>query len=159
MTGAIEIRPATADDVLFMEDTIWEALKVFPNLLHHMGIEAAKKQNQEYWQTWLNNSDPAFIATDSCGKRLGVLTLRPNYYDIPGSSWRIGLSIGAEFRRQGIGKKLLEFAAQYGQKQRASYLNLFVDPSNAAAISLYKKMKFKVVGNKNSLIEMRRDIS
>jgi GNAT superfamily N-acetyltransferase len=155
-TQLVIIREATSNDASFLRDTIWEALQSSPQLIHHLGIETLQKNHDLYWQQWIQNPDPAFIAIDSSDEPLGVLTLRPNVNETPGISLRLGIAVVDRFRRQGIGTKLMEYAINYASDRQMIYLNLFVDPTNNAAISFYKKIGFTIVGNYDDLFEMRK---
>jgi ribosomal protein S18 acetylase RimI-like enzyme len=155
-TQLIIIRDATSNDVSFMREMIWEALQSSPQLIQRLGIETLKKNNEQYWTRWIQNPDLAFIAINSAGKPLGVLTLRPNSNETPEISWRLGIAVVDRFRRQGIGTKLMEYAIRYASDRQMSYLNLFVDPTNTSAISFYKHIGFTIVGNYDDLFEMRK---
>jgi GNAT superfamily N-acetyltransferase len=157
-TQLIIIRDATSNDVSFLRGMIWEALQSSPQLIHHLGIETLQKNNDKYWKQWIQNSDPAFIAINSSDEPLGVLTLRPNSNETPGISLRLGIAVVDRFRRQGIGTKLMEYAIGYASDRQMIYLNLFVDPTNTAAISFYKQIGFTIIGNYEGLFEMRKYI-
>jgi GNAT superfamily N-acetyltransferase len=157
-TQPITIRNATVNDVSFLRDMIWEALQSSPQLLNRLGIETLQKNHEQYWTDWIENPDPAFLVINSSGEPLGALTLRPNSNQTPGISWRIGIAVVNQVRRQGIGKKLMEYAICYARDRGMRYLNLFVDPANTAAISFYEHVGFTTVGSNDDLLEMWKDL-
>lgn len=57
----------------------------------------------------------------------------------------LNLAIHSEFRRQGLGKKLIEYAVNLAQTRGIRWATLEVRQSNHPAITLYKKMGFKSV--------------
>lgn len=54
----------------------------------------------------------------------------------------IDIAVHPEFRRRGIGKKLMEFLIEKSSAAGAKKIFLEVRPSNTPAIALYKKMGF-----------------
>ena len=62
----------------------------------------------------------------------------------------LNLGVSHEQQRQGIGRKLLEYALNYAKQQGIGIAYLEVRRSNARAISLYRKMKFYLVGERKN---------
>lgn len=58
----------------------------------------------------------------------------------------IDIAVAPEFKRQGIGKALIENVLKYCKTKNASEIQLEVRESNIPAISLYEKMNFVKVG-------------
>jgi ribosomal protein S18 acetylase RimI-like enzyme len=154
-TGPITIREATAEDIPFLQAMIWEAMLASPTFLAHYGVESMQQAEEQYWRGWIEHSDPAFVALDATGQKLGAITVKPNETHEPISGWRIGIGVDAQARGQGVGHRLIERAITFAKLKGASYANLFVDPTNTRAIALYQRIGFREVGEKDQLIEMR----
>ncbi|HEX5038193.1 MAG TPA: ribosomal protein S18-alanine N-acetyltransferase [bacterium] len=67
--------------------------------------------------------------------------------------WRVGpevhlITIGVQpdFRRRGVGTKLIEFMLGEARKNRVETVSLDVRPSNAAGLKLYQKFGFRQAG-------------
>jgi ribosomal protein S18 acetylase RimI-like enzyme len=147
------IHQATADDVTFLRKMMWEAILASPALIKRLGTEGIQKREATYWQSWLIQPDPAFVAVDAKGQAVGAIVLQPN--DPLG--WRIGIGVEANVRGQGIGKRLIEQAIAFVAADNAAPIYLTVDPDNTRALSLYEHMEFIRIGTRNSLIEMCLD--
>jgi len=71
--------------------------------------------------------------------------------------WRInGLAVRKEFRQNGIGKELAEFAVSFAKRGRASQLVLLVRPDNYIAKKMYRKIGFQANGLWKSQINGKR---
>ena len=151
----ITIREATAEDIPFMQAMIWEAILASPAFVAQHGVETLQQYEQRYWSRWTEHPDPAFVALDATGHKLGAITLKPNDTDEQVSGWRIGIGVDVHARGQGVGYRLMEQAIAFAQEKSAKYINLFVDPMNAQAIALYRRVGFVEVDERDHLIEMR----
>ena len=58
-----------------------------------------------------------------------------------------------EFRRNGVGKALVEFLVNKMKAENAEFVTLEVRKSNQNAISLYEKCGFEKVGERRSFYE------
>lgn len=159
LTGPIAIRKATSEDIPFLQAMIWEAILASPTLLVQDGLETMQQYEEHYWKGWPEHPDPAFVALDGTGRRLGAITVKPNDADEPVSSWRIGIGVEAFARGQGVGQHLIEQAIAFAMEKGALYVNLFVDPTNMQAIALYQRLGFVEVGKMGELIEMRINLN
>src|SRR5438094_168419 len=108
LINPITIKEATTDDIPFLQAMIWEAIRASPGLIAQLGLENVQQHEAEYWRVWAEHPDPAFLAIDASGRKLGALTLKPNDTDEPVSGWRLGIGVAAEARGQGVGRHLLE---------------------------------------------------
>jgi ribosomal protein S18 acetylase RimI-like enzyme len=155
LTGPIIVRDATAEDIPFMRAMIWEAMLASPTFLALHGVENLQQYEEDYWSRWTERPDPAFVAIDAGGRRLGGITVKPNDQAEPVGGWRIGIGVEAHARGQRVGQHLLERAIAFASDKGAEYINLFVDATNTAAIALYRRTGFVVVREEDNLIEMR----
>ncbi len=158
LTGPIAIREATAEDIPFLQAMIWEAILASPALIVQDGLETMQQYEEHYWRGWQEHPDPAFVALDATGRKLGAITVKPNDAGEPVSGWRIGIGVEALARGQGVGRHLIERAITFAREKGALYINLFVDPTNMHAIALYRCLGFVEVGKIGELIEMRIDL-
>ncbi len=151
------VRQATDEDVPFVRAMIWEAILASPAQLAHYDLETMQQLEEQYWTNWAasESPDPSFVAVDASGRKLGAITVKPNDADAPVQGWRIGIGVDASARGQGVGKLLMERAIAFAAEQKATYVILYVDPTNAPAIKLYKRVGFVETGEKDGLIEMR----
>ena len=65
------------------------------------------------------------------------------------------LVVQEEWRNQGIGTKMIEYARQISKKEGYSYIVLRVDHNNTKAEKLYKKLGFVVSGNSRDRTDMK----
>jgi ribosomal protein S18 acetylase RimI-like enzyme len=116
-------------------------------------------QNRSAFQLIYQQPDPAFVALDVSGKKLGAITLKPNGEDEPVQGWRIGIAVEPQARGHRVGQHLLERAIAFAREKGAHYVNLFVDPTNRRAIALYHRVGFVEVDERDQLIEMRINLT
>lgn len=68
------------------------------------------------------------------------------------------IALHPDFRRKGIGEAVLRKVLTQVQREGVRYITLEVRPSNLAALALYKKLEFKVLGiRKNYYFKPRED--
>ena len=67
---------------------------------------------------------------------------------IVGEGYITNVAVIPEYRRQGIGQRLLESIIELGKKENLEFISLEVRVSNVKAISLYNKMGFKEEGKR-----------
>jgi ribosomal protein S18 acetylase RimI-like enzyme len=154
-TRPITIRQAIATDVPFLQAMIWQALLASPNFLAYRGVETIQQAEEQYWSNWTVHSDPAFVAVDVTGQKLGAIVLKPNGRDGSIGGWWIGIGVEAGARGQGVGQLLMEQAIAFARENGANYVGLFVDPTNTRAIALYQRVGFVQIGEREQVIEMR----
>jgi ribosomal protein S18 acetylase RimI-like enzyme len=159
ITEPLLIKEATTEDVPFLQAMIWEAMLASPIFVAHYGVETLQHLEEEYWSRWQEQPDPAFVAVDARGQKLGAITLKPNGEDEPVQGWRIGIAVEPQARGHRVGQHLLERAIAFAREKGARYVNLFVDPTNRRAIALYHRVGFVEVDERDQLIEMRINLT
>jgi ribosomal protein S18 acetylase RimI-like enzyme len=159
VTEPILIKEATAEDIPFLQAMIWEAMLASPIFVAHYGVETLHHLEEEYWSRWEEQPDPAFMALDASGQKLGAITLKPNGEDEPVQGWRIGIAVEPQARGHRVGQHLLERAIAFAREKGARYVNLFVDPTNRRAIALYHRVGFVEVDERDQVIEMRINLT
>lgn len=78
-------------------------------------------------------------------------------WNICGGADIIDVAVHKDFRRQGIGKRLLEKMIEECQRQGIFEINLEVRVSNLAAAALYEKMGFARVGLRKKYYDNSED--
>lgn len=81
-------------------------------------------------------------------KKAGVAVGYAGMYTVLDEGYVTNIGVMPDFRRQGLGRKLLEKLVEYSQEKSLSFLSLEVRVSNFAAINLYKDFDFKEVGKR-----------
>jgi ribosomal protein S18 acetylase RimI-like enzyme len=108
-----------------------------------------------------------FVAQDrDTGAVSGVCGFGPDKYDTPEILWLTWFYVRSDYRRQGVGRALLEYtlAAAEALGTRKVYLDTSTDPSYQAALRVYAHYGFRLEGDLSdyyekgeSLIIMGRD--
>ena len=130
LSGPITVREATTEDIPFVRAMIWEAIIASPILVTQDGIETMQQYEEHYWRNWTEHPNPAFVAIEVTGRKVGAITVKPNGTDEPIQGWRIGIGVEAFARGQGVGQHLIERARDFARENNAIYVNRFVDPMN-----------------------------
>ncbi|MEP1488524.1 MAG: GNAT family N-acetyltransferase [Algibacter sp.] len=90
-----------------------------------------------------DNNSHLFFAIHDESKYMGMITV--GFYISPTGkkSWIEDVVVVDEYRRNGIGNKLMEFAIQFAKEQKAATLMLTSNPTRIAANLLYQKLDFQ----------------
>lgn len=98
-----------------------------------------------FW-TWIQQTDSrVFIAENDQGEPVGYLVLYPSSREeLTGmlQAWVMDLAVLQEYRRQGIGRILMETAEQFCRENGIDYLGLAVSSHNLQALHLYEELGF-----------------
>ncbi len=73
-------------------------------------------------------------------------------------AWISMLVVSEKFKRQGIGKFTVEFAAQYLKRCEYRYINLQTTIDNSVALSLYSNCGFTIVNQSATKITMCKEV-
>lgn len=145
MSSAVEIRQARLSDAqmtsAYMHELLAEGLDVYmlPN-------PAPTPEKQVGWIGGIEQTPHAFVLVATTGSRVvGVLDFRPETGRGRTASGSFGMSVAHDFRRMGIGQRLVEAMVERARSDRPdlSRIELEVVPWNAPAIALYERMGFK----------------
>jgi ribosomal-protein-alanine N-acetyltransferase len=90
------------------------------------------------------NEHAYFFVAEEAQQVIGLL----GYWFIIDECHISTVAVRPEWRRRGVGQSLLSYALTQGVKQGALMATLEVRLSNAAAIDLYQKFGFKIVGQR-----------
>lgn len=89
----------------------------------------------------LNNGNSHFLVAFS-DKVLGYIGVQ----EICGEAYITNIAVFDEFRKHGIGRKLLQTAVNGAKSRNCEFITLEVRESNKSAISLYESEGFNVAG-------------
>ncbi len=121
-------------------------------------IELAKK----FIDARLNNNESViFIALNDEAKPVGFTQLYPNYSSVRAvKNWTLNdLYVDEDYRKQGIGEKLITAAMEYAKIDNAKFVELSTAVDNYTAQSVYEKIGFKKQEPDTSFYTYRIDLS
>ena len=130
-------------------NTLYLAVELFDKyrVFYHQSadIELAKQFLQ---QRIANNESVIFAAIDDENEKTipaGFTQLYPLYSSVRATkNWILNdLYVDANYRKQGIGKKLIEAAIHFAKEQGATFIQLETMPDNITAQRLYEAIGFE----------------
>lgn len=89
----------------------------------------------------LNNSNSYFLVAFA-DKVLGYIGVQ----EICGEAYITNVAVLKEYRKNGIGRKLLRSAIKGAQSRNCEFITLEVRENNKSAIALYESEEFKIAG-------------
>lgn len=94
----------------------------------------------------LGNENSHFLVS-ACGERvLGYIGVQ----EICGEAYIANVAVRPEYRRMGIGEKLISAAADGAEERECEFITLEVRKSNAPAIALYTKQDYNIAGERKN---------
>ena len=105
------------------------------------GIELSKK----FIDARLNNNESVIFVALNKLKPAGFTQLYPNYSSVRAvKNWTLNdLYVDKDYRRQGIGEKLIKTAMEYAKSDNANFVELSTAVDNYTAQSVYEKLDLK----------------
>lgn len=94
----------------------------------------------------LENSNAHFLVAQSAKKVLGYIGV----HEVCGEAYIDNIAVQPNYRRLGIGEKLLSTAQKNAFGRGCEFITLEVRKSNEEAISLYKKLGYEIVGERKN---------
>lgn len=101
----------------------------------------------------LNNNFARFFVALLNGEIAGYV----GSHNVLGEVYITNVAVFPEFRRNGVGKALVEFLVDKMKTENAEFVTLEVRESNINAISLYGKCGFQKVGKRKDFYEKPRE--
>lgn len=123
-------------------------------LFYDMKLEDVKDveviENDCFSEAWseesikneLNNPNSYFILAKYKNALIGYAGM----YSVLLDGYMYNIAVKKEYRRQGVGERLINKLFEHALKNSLNFLSLEVRISNQNAIKLYKKMGFRILG-------------
>jgi RimJ/RimL family protein N-acetyltransferase len=86
--------------------------------------------------------DAVVFVAELDGELVGRLSLARDQHPASGHVADLGLMVDGRYRRQGVGRALMEAAAEWARESGVSKLELHVFPWNEPAIALYESLGY-----------------
>lgn len=153
--GNAEIYSRCADQLEVFISRLIDALTAEINPMSSKHIsKIAEIEKQCFSAPWtekgiaeeLNNPNAHFIVAETDNKVLGYIGV----HEVCDEAYIDNIAVLPDYRRLGMGVKLLLSARDGAFKRGCSFISLEVRKSNLAAISLYSKLGFKNVGERKN---------
>ncbi|QDH20320.1 GNAT family N-acetyltransferase [Saccharibacillus brassicae] len=154
------IRPATAEDLPFLWDMLFESLYVQEGAEPFDRSILEQPSMRKYAEDWGRAGDFGVIAEAPDGTPLGSATARYFGADNRGYGYvapdvpELGMALLPGSRGQGIGTALLERLLDGLRERGARRASLSVDPGNESAMKLYRRFGFEEVGREGTSITL-----
>jgi RimJ/RimL family protein N-acetyltransferase len=141
----IEIKPISAEDI----EGFHQALdRVARERRHLLLLEAPSlDQVESFVRSNIERNVAQFVAIDA-GSVVGWCDISPQTMDGLTHTGVLGMGVVADYRRQGIGYRLLEATVTKALSNGLTRIELEVFASNRAAIALYERFGFEHEGRK-----------
>lgn len=111
--------------------------------------EIAKLEAECFSQPWSENAlseelknEGSHFLVAVCEKVLGYIGVQ----EICGEAYITNIAVFGEYRKEGIGRKLLKEACDGAKSRKCEFITLEVRESNSAAIALYESEGFEKAG-------------
>lgn len=163
----MNVRPATADDLPFMWEMLYEAVHWPPENPEPKPSREeifAIPEMSHYLEGWGRPDDVGFIAEDDVsGRRLGAIWLRrmtsedPGYGFVDGETPEISLAVTPGSRGGGIGGRLMDAIVESAGSSGHEALSLSVEHTNPAA-RLYERHGFRTIEARETDRLMKLDL-
>lgn len=149
----VRIRPLKAHEVDLHRSLRLRALRVAPDSFGETLAEAELRP-REYWREQTRSvTEPGahimFLACQDSGVHGSIYGLIDR--DRPHAGRVGGMWVDSHWRRQGIGRALLEAVFAWADEQNFTSLGLWAPAHSLAAVSLYRQMGFHKTGKQRSL--------
>ncbi len=137
----LNFRQATPSD----SDALWELIKpiIREGSTYVFSPDSSEEKMVAYW---LGEDKLTYVA-ESEGKIVGIFYLKANQPDRGAHIVNAGYMVSQEHKGKGIGKAMAEFS--FYEAKRLGYQAMqfnYVVKSNTAAVSLWTKLGFEIVG-------------
>jgi RimJ/RimL family protein N-acetyltransferase len=99
-------------------------------------------EERRYLKAIRRHPHAAVFVAESGGEIVGRLSIARDPHPASSHVADLGLMVAVQYRRQGIGRALLERAVAWGAASRVRKLELHVFPHNEPAIALYESFGF-----------------
>lgn len=151
--GNEDIYSACADRLEDFISRLLDALtaKIMPMKAEHVAAIAELEKlcfsapwTEEGIAEELENENAHFLCAESGEKILGYIGV----HEVCGEAYIDNVAVHPDYRRFGLGEKLLQAAQENAFGRGCDFISLEVRKSNVGAISLYKKLGYQTVGER-----------
>lgn len=134
-------------------------------VLSYRGLEEyayrTRREIRNYFK-WLLKRDPdGFMVAEEKGRILGFVACDTNWFSLFELK-KVGevheIFVVPEFRKRGVGSKLLKSALDYALQRKRNVAELWVGEKNDVARVFYEKNGFRVAGKVGKWVRMVREI-
>lgn len=142
MNKPIQIRKATADDF----DAIWDIFKEVIKTGDTYVFDP-KTPKEDLHKNWFATYMDTFVAVDENQAVLGTYIIKPNQIDLGNHIANCSYMVNPKYHGRGAGKLLCEHSIQFAKEK--GYLSIqfnIVVSTNAAAVNLWQKFGFNIIG-------------
>lgn len=148
----LEMKPLTKENIIFICSLMSE-----PNNISalHTDIIPLEEWQKSFAEAENDTDEENFIVYN---KDIPCGWLKLNGLKSNDTAWISMLVVSEKFKRQGIGKFTVEFAAQYLKHRRYRYINLQTTIDNSVALNLYSNCGFTIVNQSSTKITMRKEV-
>jgi len=143
----------------YPENRYYQGCK-YVDKMENLAIDLAKK----FIDARINNNESViFVAlnNNNNSKPVGFTQLYPNYSSVSAiKNWTLNdLYVDKDYRKQGVGEKLIKKAMEYAKNQHAKFVELSTAFDNYSAQSVYEKIGFKKQEPDTAFYTYRIDLS
>ncbi|MCP3100716.1 GNAT family N-acetyltransferase [Myxococcus sp. K15C18031901] len=150
----VELAPAPVLDAVGLPNDLMAAVKFSQPTDEDMTAVAALRASSEPWKTRGETPDDSLKALSQLKPFVHVARLQNQIVGyvtverdgpVPGAAYLRNIVVKPELRKKGLGMVLLEQALRVARDMYRKTIALRVDPSNAPAVSFYRKANFTTV--------------
>jgi ribosomal protein S18 acetylase RimI-like enzyme len=159
----VNVRPLEYHEYDFFMDMQYDSIYILqgkppkPELLNAPNMK-------KYIEGWGRKGDKALVALNDI-KPVGAVWYRlfdetnKGYGFVDSETPELGMAILPEYRKQGIGRILINEIIKQARLDGFKSISLSVDPDNIAAVRLYQSFEFVYCGRSGTSWTMKLDIS
>jgi RimJ/RimL family protein N-acetyltransferase len=107
-------------------------------------------EERRYLKVIRRHSYAAVLAAELEGRIVGRLSISRDTHPASEHVADVGLMVADGYRRQGIGRALMEAAEEWARSVGVLKIELHVFPHNESALALYDRLGYRRVGNRSS---------
>ncbi|MGD8176905.1 N-acetyltransferase family protein [Marinimicrobium sp. ARAG 43.8] len=151
------IRKACLDDEEYLERYLQKVVCENLPVLYAKTEPPSLEKVVDFIRSHFNPNKLLLVAVNDCGQIIGMLDASVDKNSQRSHCASFGMSVLNEFRRQGVGRSLLDELFVWSEKNRLKRIELEVFSNNFPAIELYRETGFAVEGIKREAVRVESD--